>query len=491
MPVTYTVVGNSGNNVLHGSFFNPSHLFGMAGNDTLYGYGYDDALWGGDGNDWLDGGGGADLMVGGSGNDTYVAEPWDAILEAAGGGYDTVRTAANAYALPDNVERLIYTGDSSFEAEGNSSDNWIEGGNRADVISGHGGNDALHGLGGNDDLYGGSGNDMLYGGLGNDELWGGDGDDALYGGAGNDELGGGSGNDTMYGGLGDDTYYVGSTVDQVIENARQGHDSVVTTMLSYTLPSNVEDLSYSIYGFESGVTFTGNALGNHITGTHDISYVWDGYEWDYGGWQPADDTLYGLGGNDWLEGWGGNDTLYGGTGNDVLQGNEGADSLDGGAGNDIIQGGAGNDTIDVSQGNDTDKYTSKLDGNDVITGFDADATGGQDKIDLDELFDSYGPMSGTRSDHVNIADSGSDTLVQIDTDDNVGNGYEMVIKLVNVILTEAVKKGASDIHMEPYEKEYRVRFRIDGMLQSIMNPPLKLRDATGSPFRGVALVELE
>jgi type IV pilus assembly protein PilB len=52
-----------------------------------------------------------------------------------------------------------------------------------------------------------------------------------------------------------------------------------------------------------------------------------------------------------------------------------------------------------------------------------------------------------------------------------------VIKLVNVILTEAVRKGASDIHMEPYEKEYRVRFRIDGILQAIMSPPLKLRDA--------------
>jgi type IV pilus assembly protein PilB len=52
-----------------------------------------------------------------------------------------------------------------------------------------------------------------------------------------------------------------------------------------------------------------------------------------------------------------------------------------------------------------------------------------------------------------------------------------VIKLVNYILTDAVKRGASDIHMEPYEKEYRVRYRIDGILQTIMNPPMKLRDA--------------
>src|SRR5579871_2528078 len=52
-----------------------------------------------------------------------------------------------------------------------------------------------------------------------------------------------------------------------------------------------------------------------------------------------------------------------------------------------------------------------------------------------------------------------------------------IVKLVNLILTDAVKRGASDIHIEPYEKEYRVRFRIDGMLQGIMNPPIKLKDA--------------
>lgn len=52
-----------------------------------------------------------------------------------------------------------------------------------------------------------------------------------------------------------------------------------------------------------------------------------------------------------------------------------------------------------------------------------------------------------------------------------------VIKLVNYFLTDAVKRGASDIHMEPYEREYRVRYRIDGILQTIMTPPNRLRDA--------------
>jgi type IV pilus assembly protein PilB len=65
-----------------------------------------------------------------------------------------------------------------------------------------------------------------------------------------------------------------------------------------------------------------------------------------------------------------------------------------------------------------------------------------------------------------------------------------IVKLVNMILTEAVKKGASDIHMEPYEKEYRVRFRIDGVLQTIMNPPMKLRDAIISRIKIMAKLDI-
>jgi type IV pilus assembly protein PilB len=47
-----------------------------------------------------------------------------------------------------------------------------------------------------------------------------------------------------------------------------------------------------------------------------------------------------------------------------------------------------------------------------------------------------------------------------------------IIKLVNLILTDSVKRGASDIHIEPYELEMRVRFRVDGVLQTVMSPPL-------------------
>jgi type IV pilus assembly protein PilB len=65
-----------------------------------------------------------------------------------------------------------------------------------------------------------------------------------------------------------------------------------------------------------------------------------------------------------------------------------------------------------------------------------------------------------------------------------------IVKLVNLILTDAVKRGASDIHIEPYEKEYRVRFRIDGMLQTIMTPPVKLKDPITSRIKIMSKLDI-
>ena len=65
-----------------------------------------------------------------------------------------------------------------------------------------------------------------------------------------------------------------------------------------------------------------------------------------------------------------------------------------------------------------------------------------------------------------------------------------VIRLVNYLLADAVKRGASDIHMEPYEREYRVRFRVDGILQQVMSPPLRLRDALISRVKIMAKLDI-
>jgi type IV pilus assembly protein PilB len=65
-----------------------------------------------------------------------------------------------------------------------------------------------------------------------------------------------------------------------------------------------------------------------------------------------------------------------------------------------------------------------------------------------------------------------------------------VVKLVNLILTDAIKKGASDIHIEPYEKTFRVRYRIDGVLYEVMQPPTRLRAAITSRVKIMAQLDI-
>ncbi len=65
-----------------------------------------------------------------------------------------------------------------------------------------------------------------------------------------------------------------------------------------------------------------------------------------------------------------------------------------------------------------------------------------------------------------------------------------VVRLVNVLLVDALRRGASDIHIEPYEKELRIRFRIDGVLYDVMHPPLKLRDALISRIKIMSKLDI-
>jgi type IV pilus assembly protein PilB len=69
-------------------------------------------------------------------------------------------------------------------------------------------------------------------------------------------------------------------------------------------------------------------------------------------------------------------------------------------------------------------------------------------------------------------------------------GEAPVIRLVNLMLMSAIQKGASDVHIEPYEKEFRVRFRIDGILYNVMAPPMKFRDAITSRIKIMAKLDI-
>jgi Ca2+-binding RTX toxin-like protein len=178
---------------------------------------------------------------------------------------------------------------------------------------------------------------------------------------------GGLGNDTLsdratgtaylFGGFGDDTYIVHNSATHVVEYADGGTDTVLS-YINYTLPDNVENMSLVS---TTGLTGTGNALDNTISGSsgNDTIYGLDGNDTLNGG--SGDDVIYGGAGADHITGGSGNDTLYGGDGNDVLSGNDGndiiygeagANTLYGNAGNDVIIGGSGNDTIEGGAGTD-------------------------------------------------------------------------------------------------------------------------------------------
>jgi type IV pilus assembly protein PilB len=83
-----------------------------------------------------------------------------------------------------------------------------------------------------------------------------------------------------------------------------------------------------------------------------------------------------------------------------------------------------------------------------------------------------------------MEESGEDVEVVEEQEDEAATQAQIddapVVKLINGLLTDAVKRGASDIHIEPFEHEIRVRYRIDGALLEIMKPPLKMKAALTS-----------
>jgi type IV pilus assembly protein PilB len=94
-----------------------------------------------------------------------------------------------------------------------------------------------------------------------------------------------------------------------------------------------------------------------------------------------------------------------------------------------------------------------------------------------------------------LADTGDvevlEELEEISAEALAKQGEEApVIRLVNVVLMSAIQKGASDIHIEPYEKELRIRYRIDGILYNIMSPPMKFRDAISSRLKIMAKLDI-
>ncbi|MBW2268811.1 MAG: type IV-A pilus assembly ATPase PilB [Deltaproteobacteria bacterium] len=107
---------------------------------------------------------------------------------------------------------------------------------------------------------------------------------------------------------------------------------------------------------------------------------------------------------------------------------------------------------------------------------------------IKRAIDRYYDQSSSLDDVMGDFDDSDIDLVQAADDVDISELAKAsedapVVKLVNLILTDAVKKVASDIHVEPYEKLFRVRYRIDGVLYEVMKPPMKLRNAITSRIK--------
>lgn len=113
------------------------------------------------------------------------------------------------------------------------------------------------------------------------------------------------------------------------------------------------------------------------------------------------------------------------------------------------------------------------------------------KAAMDRFYDAGAGVDDVLSEFtdegVDLIDSGED----IDVGELESAAEQApVVKLVNLILVDAIRKGASDIHVEPYEKSLRVRYRIDGVLYEIMRPPLKLKNAIVSRLKIMSRLDI-
>ncbi|MDD1428820.1 calcium-binding protein, partial [Dolichospermum sp. ST_sed9] len=352
-------------------------------------------------NNTLSGGDGVDTLVGGLGDDIYIVDTaTDIITENVGEGTDNVQSSSVNYTLAPNVENLTLRGIANINGTGNSGNNVITGNSVNNTLSGGDGVDTLvGGLG--DDVYvvdtatdiiienAGEGTDTIQSsitftlpalvnvenltltGTANISGTGNSGNNVITGNSVNNTLDGGDGVDTLIGGLGNDTYIIDSATDSITENVGEGTDTVQSSSISYTLATNVENL-----------TLTGIA---NLSGT-------------------------------------------GNGGNNVITGNSGNNTLSGGAGADILIGGSGDDTYvvdtttdfiaeNLGEGTDTIQSTVTFTLQSTVT-FTIAALGNVENLTLTGISN----ISGTGNSNPNVitGNSGNNAL-------NGANGVDTLI----------------------------------------------------------------
>jgi Ca2+-binding RTX toxin-like protein len=275
------IISTSGHDVLIGTSKNDV-INGQAGDDMLYGGAGNDTVQGGAGSDSLYDSAGSDILIGNDGDDLYyLSNPSTLLVENSDEGVDwvVIESNINTYTLPPNIENLSSNSpnDTLTKAYGNELNNKIRlFSSNADWQNGF----YIYGLGGDDEI---------------------------------------SGAQFSYGGQGNDLYWIENANQRIFENENEGSDTV-SSSVSYTLPSNVENLSLVGLTWDP-INGTGNELDNVLVG----SFVAN--------------VLTGDAGNDTLDGAEGADTLVGGTGNDTYIFVDAADTIveNSGEGIDSVQ----------------------------------------------------------------------------------------------------------------------------------------------------------
>jgi serralysin len=470
------IYGREGVDLFNGLSGNDS-IYGNGGNDTLNGADGQDDIYGGSGNDILIGGSGYDILRGGADNDIYyVDDVQDQVIELANEGIDLVYSDISTYTLSANVENLEFRTNAAITATGNTEINHITGSIGSDSLNGLEGADTLIGRGGNDTYYVDESGDTIIENIaeGYDTVrssatiyslsvnvekliftttaantgTGNASDNELIGNTGNDILDGGEGADTLRGGLGDDTYIVTDGNDTLVELNNQGIDTVDTSLMSYTLGNNFENLTFSTGTDHTGI---GNNVANTITGN------------------SGNDTLDGAGGIDQLIGGAGNDTYYidnsddqitennnegddsvvvnlatytlganvenlsfafngavVGVGNALLNhlsGTNFADNLDGLGGADILTGGDGDDTYFVDDSADEVVELTNA-GHDTVYSSTGIYTLSNNVEDLSFFGTGSNIGTGNTSDNALTGNSASDTLYGMDGADILDGGAQ-------------------------------------------------------------------